>query len=150
MNPQIAAYILKEDIEEGTVKKIALVLLLVIVCALFASADESNLYVKTLYIEQVYPHSLGYRIDYRRPNSMYLATAYLPQRWFDGGPQSLAKVVFQNDASVPFVNLYWRDGEFDHMVLYVHSSYDHISWGTMQQTEDLSSRFDLDEPEFVF
>lgn len=131
-------------------KRIALVLLVLIACTLALGAQESALYVKTLYIEQVYPHELGYKIDYRRSNSMMLASTYLPIEWFEGGPDSIAKVVYANDNSVPFLNVYWREGEFDHLVLYVHSSYNHLSWGSLPKTEDVASRFDVDEPEFVF
>ena len=130
-------------------KKIALVLLLVFGVTLMLSAAESDFYVQTLYIEKVYPHTLGFKIDYRRPTSMLLASAYLPMEWF-GGPGSLAKIVYVNDASVPFVNIYWKAGEFHHLVLYVHSSYQHISWGSLAQTQNMASRFEIDEPEFAF
>ncbi len=130
-------------------KKIALVLLLMIGITLILSAAESDLYVKTLYIEKVYPHELGYKIEYRRSNSMFLATAYLPLEWF-GRSDGPARIVYANDNSVPFVNIYWRNGEFDHLVLFVHESFRHISWGTLRQTEGVASKFDLDEPEFVF
>lgn len=130
-------------------KRIALVLLLMIGFTLFLSAAESEYYVKTLYIQKVYSHSLGYKIEYRRSNSMYLAQAYLPLEWF-GSPDSPAKLVYANDNSVPFINIYWKNGVFDHLVLFVHQSFQHLSWGTLQQTEDIAARFDLDEPEFVF
>ena len=130
-------------------KRIALVLLLMIGVSLILGAVESDFYVKTLYIEKVYRHELGYKIEYRRSNSMYLATAYLPLEWF-GRSDSQARIAYANDNSVPFVNIYWKDGEFHHLVLFVHESPHHISWGTLRQTEGVASKFDLDEPEFVF
>ncbi len=130
-------------------KRIALVLLLMIGVSLILGAVESDFYVKTLYIEKVYRHELGYKIEYRRSNSMYLATAYLPLEWF-GRSDSDARIVYAKDNSVPFVNIYWRDGEFDHLVLFVHEDFRHISWGTLRHTEGVASKFDLDEPEFVF
>ena len=130
-------------------KKIVLVLLLMIGVTLILSAVDSDYYVKTLYIEKVYPHELGYKIEYRRSNSMYLAEAYLPLDWF-GSPDSPAKIVYANDNSVPFVNVYWKNAEFHHLVLFVHSSYQDLSWGTLQKTDEVASRFDIDEPAFVF
>ncbi|MEE8441514.1 MAG: hypothetical protein V3S41_07325 [Spirochaetia bacterium] len=130
-------------------KKIALVLLLMIGFTLILGAVESDYYVKTLYIEKIYPHVLGFKIEYRRSNSIYLAEAYLPLEWF-GRPDSPARIVYANDNSVPFVNIYWKNGEFHHLVLFVHESPQHISWGSLAQTEGVANRFDIDEPEFVF
>ena len=130
-------------------KKIALLLLLMIGFTLILSAAESDFYVKTLYIEKVYPHALGYKIEYRDPNSMYLGAAYLPLEWF-GRPDSPARLVYARDTSVPFVNVYWKNGEFHHLVLFVHESLQHISWGSLAQTAGVADRFDIDEPGFVF
>ena len=130
-------------------RKTALVLLFLLGFTLVLSAAESEFYVKTLYIEKVYPHELGYKIEYRRSNSMYLAEAYLPLAWF-GRPDSPARLVYANDSSVPFVNIYWKNGEFHHLVLYVNSNYDDISWGALAKTEAVASRFDIEQPEFVF
>ena len=130
-------------------KKLALVLLLVFGVTLVLSATESDFYVQTLYVEKVYPHALGFKIEYRRPTSMLLAASYLPIEWF-GKPDSPAKIVYANDNTVPFVNVYWRNGEFHHFVLYVHPSHNHISWESLGQSEDISARFDIDEPDFSF
>jgi hypothetical protein len=131
------------------VKRVALVLLLLIGVSMFVAAAESEFYVKTLYIEKVYPHELGYKIEYRRPNSIFLAEAYLPLEWF-GRPDSPARLVYADDPSVPFINVFWRDGEFDHLVLYVHSSYQDLSWGSLEKSAEVAARFDIDEPEFQF
>jgi len=116
---------------------------------LMLSAVESDYYVKTLYIEKIFPHELGYKIEYRRSNSIYLAEAYLPLSWF-GRPDSPARLVYANDNSVPFVNVYWKNGEFHHLVLFVHVSFRHLSWGTLAKTEEIANEFDIDEPVFVF
>ena len=130
-------------------KKLALILLLVCAASMMAAAQEPNLYVQTLYIEKVYPTTLGYRIDYRLPSSLLLATAYLPIEWF-GGPSSMARIVYQQDRSVPFINVFWRDAEISHVVLYVHRDFNHLSWGSLQSTDDLRARFDLERPTFRF
>ena len=85
-------------------KKIALVLLILIGATMIASAQESELYVTTLYIEKIYPTSLGYRIDYRRPSSLLLATSYLPLDMF-GSPDSIGKLLYAQDNAVPFITL---------------------------------------------
>lgn len=134
-------------------KKVAFFLVLVIGVSVFASAqatnDESELYVTTLYVEKVYPSTLGYRIDYRRQSSLLLATSYLPLDWF-GGPDAIGKLVYADDRAVPFVNVFWRDGEISHFVLYVDRNINALSWGSLPTTEGLESRFDLESPEFTF
>lgn len=130
-------------------KKLALVLLLVIVAGMALSAQEANLYVTTLYIEKVYPHELGYKIEYRRPNSLYLAEAYLPLTWF-GGPDSLVNLIYENNQSVPFLHIYWEGTEVHHMTLFVHPNYQDLSWGTLSQTRGIADEFDIETPEFAF
>lgn len=130
-------------------KKVALVLLLVIAAATVATAQEARLYVKTLYIEKIYPHELGYKIEYRRPNALYLAEAYLPLKWFSG-PDSIAKLVYENNQTVPFLNIYFDGTTIDHMTLFVHPSYHDLSWGRLPPSADVADRFNIDEPEFTF
>lgn len=130
-------------------RKVALVLVLVFAISMFAAAQESELYVTTLYIEKIYPSTLGYRIDYRRLSSLMLSTSYLPLDWF-GGPEAIAKLVYANDRSVPFINIFWREGEISHMVLYVDRNVNALSWGSFRSTEGLADRFAIDEPQFQF
>jgi hypothetical protein len=136
------------------VKKVALVLLLVFAVSMFAAtqdaAQESDLYVSTLYIEKVYATTLGYRIDYRRQSSLLLATSYLPLEWF-GGPGSLARLVYSNtDGAVPFINVFWENGEISHVVLYVDRNVNDLSWGSMELTDAIRAEFDVDQPQFTF
>lgn len=132
-------------------KKVALVLLLVVLAAMVAPAQaaDADIYVVTLYIEQVYATSFGYRIDYRRPNSLMMATAYLPLDWF-GGTDSVARLVYSDDRAIPFINVFFEDGEISHVVLYVHRSQNHLSWGTIPNPENLAANFELEQPEFQF
>lgn len=130
-------------------KKIALVLILVLTATVFASARESDLYVKTLYVERVYVTSLGYRIDYRTESSLVLRTSYLPLEWF-GGPGAQARIASIQDNTVPYVQVFWDETEFSHFVLYVHRNQDHPSWGNLQITPAMESAFQVDEPTFRF
>ncbi len=132
-------------------KKIALALVVFLLggLVLTASVRESSLYVRTVYIERVYPTRFGYRIDYRRESSLLLATSYIPLDWF-GGPDARAKLVRVNDRSVPFMKVYWDDREFSHLVLYVHSNINDLSWGTMRPTDNLQALFDIDELDLVY
>jgi hypothetical protein len=131
------------------VRKFALVLLLLIVLGVLVSAQESNMYVRTVYIERIHPSAWGYRIDYRRSNSIYMATAYIPLEWF-GGPTANARLVYADDRAVPFMTVYWEDGEFHHLVLVVPRHFSHTAWAPQMYDERLESRFAEAEPEFEF
>jgi hypothetical protein len=131
------------------VKKIALALILLFVATVFVSARESDLYVKTLYIERVYVTTLGYRIDYRTESSLVLRSSYLPLEWF-GGPGAQARLATIEDSTVPYVQVFWDETEFSHFVLYVHRNPEHLSWGNLQMTPAIESAFEVDEPTFRF
>ncbi len=130
-------------------KKLALVLLIVFAVSMVAATQEPSIYATTLYVEKVYPTTFGYRIDYRRQNSLMLATSYLPLEWF-GGAAAKARLVYADDLAVPFINIFWRDAEITHVVLYVQRNMNHLSWGRLPQSDDLQARFDLEAPEFQF
>lgn len=130
-------------------KQIGLILLLVFAVSAFAAAQDTEIYVTTLYIEKVYASTLGYRIDYRRPSSLLLATSYLPLEWF-GGPASTAQLVYADDNAVPFINIFYEDAAISHVVLYVKRNMSDLSWGSLAATDGLEGRFDVAEPEFAF
>jgi hypothetical protein len=131
------------------VKKIALILLLVTVLGGLAAAQESesHMYARTVFIERIYPSTDGYRIDYRRSNSIYMASAYIPIDWF-GGPGADARLVFSDDRAAPFMTVYWLDGEFHHLVLVVRRERGHISWGPHLDADLYASRFESADTEF--
>ena len=130
-------------------RKTALALLILLVAAAVVASQDSSVYVRTIYVERVYPSRYGYKIEYRRMSSSRLAESYLPITWF-GGAGSSARIVYAEDNSVPFMNVYWKDGEFSHLVLYVHRNVSHLSWGRLMTENDLERRFALDEPDLQY
>jgi len=38
--------------------------------------------------------------------------------------------------------VYYRNGEFSHVRLYVHRSAAHMTWGVLPQNADITSRFE--------
>ncbi|MFW5690082.1 MAG: hypothetical protein ACOC1U_10975 [Spirochaetota bacterium] len=130
-------------------KKFALLLLLVTAASMTLAAQDTDIYATTLYVERVYPTTMGYRVDYRRQSSLMLATSYLPLEWF-GGVDALARLVYADGDAVPFVNIFWEDGELSHFVLYVKRNVNDLTWGTLELTDDMRARFDVESPEFHF
>lgn len=128
-------------------KRIAIVLCLLVVLGGFLRAqsqtgNESSLFVKTIYVERVYPHQLGYMVTYVG-SDLQLQRLYIPIEWF-GNAAGKAEIVYGTDRAFPYLDIYWEDGEFSHLRLYVQRSLDHITWGAISQTEDWSDEFEVD------
>ena len=125
----------------------ALVILFALVC-FAASAQQSaerKAYSKTVAIAKVYPHSLGYRILYFRSDMQY-GEMYVPGSWFKFGAAGKVAVVWGSTAEFPYFTIYYLDGKFDRIVLYLHSNMKDPTWGTLPAGIDLSAQFDVQEP----
>lgn len=126
------------------VKRAVLFGLVIALMALVAAplfAERPQHYVKTVFIERVYTHSLGYRVEYNRSN-FRLGRVYIPYAWF--APAGKAEIVFANSRSVPYMNVVYRDGEFSHVRLYVHRNQGHPSWVSLRDSEEVRQRFNTD------
>lgn len=109
---------------------------------------ESSYFVKTLTVVRVFPHHQGFVVRYAT-SSGDVATTYLPLRWFNE-PAGRAEIIYGHDASYPYLQVYWNDGEFSHVRLFVRESYDDPTWGAIRGTPDLAANFDVDAPELRF
>ena len=114
-------------------------LMSVVVAPLFAERPQS--YVKTVFIERIHTHSLGYRVDYNRSN-FRLGQVYIPYRWFTPGGQ--AEIIYANSRSAPYMVVVYLDGEFSHVRLYVHRNQGHPSWISLPDNEEVRRQFDTD------
>lgn len=124
-----------------------LVILAALACsAVFAqqTADRS-VYAKSVRIARVYPHGLGYRIIYLKSTLEY-AEMYVPTAWFSFGGGGKANVIWGESAEFPYFTVYWVDGKFDRILLYLHSNMHHVSWGTLPPGIDLARQFNVQEP----
>jgi hypothetical protein len=115
---------------------------------LFAFAEESDMFVKTMPITKVYTHRLGFKVLYLK-NDLDFAEFYVPLEWFDsaGGKGVIVRGV---DPSYPYFSIFWKAGKFHSVKLYVHKDLQHESWGSLTLSPDISEKFDIDEPEFEF
>lgn len=123
------------------------VLFAMLVCfAAFAQQDDDrDVYVKTVRIARVYPHGLGYRILYFKSTLEY-AEMYVPTTWFSFAGGGKANVIWGEGAEFPYFSIYWVDGTFDRILLYLHSNMHDVTWGTLPTGMDLTSQFSVQEP----
>ncbi|MCK4541664.1 MAG: hypothetical protein KAU17_05460 [Spirochaetales bacterium] len=129
-------------------KIIGLALLLLFIGGMALYADESDLYVKTVQISRIYTLRDGYRIIYMKSNNTFSVT-YFPIEWFrtSGGK---GEIVYGRDDCFPYFSVFWENGTFHHIRLYVHSDPNHQSWGVMPTGFDSTGKFDVEAPVLEF
>jgi hypothetical protein len=134
----------------GTVsmRRTAVIAVLVVLVCSAAFAQQTtgqNVYVKSVRIARIYPHPLGYRILYFTSRMQY-AEMYVPMSWFSFSGTGKANVVWGNSAEFPYFSIYYVNGAFDRILLYLHSNMHDVSWGTLPVGIDLSREFNVQEP----
>ena len=110
--------------------------------------NESYLYPKQIYIAKIYPHQLGYRIDYFRDDNT-IGTLYAPISWFEGSAPK-AKLGYGTGPCYPFMIAYYKEGKIDHINIYVFQDLAHLSWGYLSDELDLTDEFNVEEPVLTF
>jgi hypothetical protein len=125
----------------------AIVVLAVLACtAAFAQQDAGkDVYVKSVRIARVYPNGLGYRILYLKSTLEY-AEMYVPTAWLSFAGDSKANVIWGSSDEFPYLSIYYVNGKFDRILLFLHSNMHDVSWGTLPPGIDLSSQFNVQEP----
>ena len=127
---------------------------LVLVCLLFLCivfglfAAESDMYVHTARIVKVYNHNLGFRVVYAK-ESLDLGVLYIPLDWF-GGTDAKAEVAYGAEPSYPYLSVFWENGEFHHIRLYLHRNKNHSTWDELESTPEVIERFDVETFEADF
>jgi hypothetical protein len=112
------------------------------------SAAESAYYSKTVPVAKIVSHELGYKVTYLT-NKFEPRTIYLPMEWLyqtgsyrteDGFVR--AEVVRGFGEQYPYMQLFWKDGKFHHLRLFVVDNYSDRSWGTVGDPVSLAAQFD--------
>lgn len=132
---------------------VILAVLIATVGAFSASAQEettqrSGFGAVTVYLQRVYPHRQGFKVTYNRTD-LYPAEAYIPADWFVASA-GRAELIETSNRSVPYMTVFYRDGAFDFVRLYVHPSRSHVSWGALPDGTDLSEEFGIETLEIQY
>jgi hypothetical protein len=102
--------------------------------------NESEYYYKNISLERIYPYRNGYVVQYRK--GVQMAQAYLPMEWFSSSAGRGEIITLPKGTAWPSLTVYYKNGEFSHVRLYVHHSASHQTWGTVPQTVNIDSRFE--------
>ena len=135
-------------------KAAILIIAFTAICVFGAFAVESDYYARTIRIEQVYPHKLGYKLLYAT-GQLTFATTSLPQKWFSQasapkGEMARGQTVWGNDPSYPYMIVFWKNGKFSHVRLFLRSNLHDLSYGVIDPREDPTESFNVDDISLEF
>jgi hypothetical protein len=102
---------------------------------------DSEYYYVNMTLEKVYPYRKGYVIIYRKGMLQY-GRAYLPAEWFTDADSKGEIIVLPRGNTWPSLTVYYRNGQFSHVRLYVHRWPNHPSWGNIPQYMNIDDQFD--------
>lgn len=124
-----------------------LTVLLFLVFSGLLFAEDSEYFVKSVPIAKVYTHNLGYRIVYQK-SDLNFGVFYVPNRWLtmsDSGTEAPKAELFTGiTPAYPYFSIFWKNGEFSHIRIYLHRSLSHISYGDLENPADFNDEFDID------
>jgi len=124
-------------------KIIIALFLLALVSPIFAQNDPDRLprvYYINVPIERIIPTVDGYIIQYRSASAV-IATIGIPIGWFTDAAGRAHRIQLPAGRSWPTMSVFFSDGEFSHVRIYVHRSRAHQTWGNIPQGTDVSRFF---------
>ena len=126
----------------------AAVLLFVTSVPSFAQQTDTtypkDVYYKVVPLMKVWSHQLGYVVQFFNSKSK-VVDVYVPLTWFNKGINSKADIVYGNEPGYPYMSIFWADGKFDHVTLYVESDAHSSTWGVLTPAQDLTNQFNVQE-----
>jgi hypothetical protein len=102
--------------------------------------EQPGVYVISAPILKILSHPEGYKVLYMRNSDMKVDEFYVPYRWLSkaGGK---AEIIFGGDPSYPYFSVFYRDGKFDFVRLYVMENVQDLTWGILRKTEASNAAF---------
>jgi hypothetical protein len=101
---------------------------------------ESKHYYVRVDLEKIYPYRKGYIVQYRK-GANQMSRTYIPYEWFTtaAGKGSLVTV---EGTAWPSMTVFYNEGKFDRVALYVHRSKGHATWGSVPLTVNVDDKFE--------
>ena len=121
-------------------KIIVVLILLAIVSPVFAQNDSGDMYYQNVAIEKIYFSGPGYIIQYRKGINE-LGTIGVPYAWFTEAGGKAEILHLPSGANWPSMSVFYRDGEFSYVRLYVHRWKGHPTWAVAPMGADVSRFF---------
>ena len=105
------------------------------------SVDESEYYYVNVPIEKIYRHHLGYIVMYQRAYSQ-MQRVYIPYEWLNEPTGKADQINLSSGNVWPSLTIFYKDGEWSHLRLYVSRYPSHITWGVAPFDSNLDQYFE--------
>ena len=117
-------------------------LVLLTISAVSGFAEDPDMFVKTMPITRIYTHKLGFKVVYLKTD-MNFGEFYVPIQWFDatGGKGVMLRGI---DPAYPYFSIFWQNGEFHSIKLYVIDHLGDESWAPLPITPETAKHFEID------
>ncbi|MDR1858080.1 MAG: hypothetical protein LBQ69_01270 [Treponema sp.] len=102
---------------------------------------SSEFYYVSVTVEKVWPYRAGYIVQYRKGPYSY-GRVYLPMDWFTDAASKGEIINLPPGTSWPTLSVYYKNGEFSHVRLYVHRMRTHQTWGNVPLNVNIDSEFE--------
>jgi len=102
---------------------------------------DSEYYYVNITLEKIFPYRKGYVVQYKK-NIFQYGRIYLPANWFTDSDSKGEIITLPAGQAWPSLSVYYRNGSFSHVRLYVHRLASHSSWGSIPQSVNLDDQFD--------
>ena len=112
-----------------------------------AQENETDYFYKSVPIVKILLHSAGYKIVYRKGN-MELDNFYVPSIWFVAGGK--AEIIYGSDRSYPYCSIFFREGKFDFIRIFVREDMADPTWGILKARVDTKKNFEIEEINLEF
>jgi len=110
--------------------------------------EQPDLYYVNVPVERIYFAGMGYVVQYRKSTTQ-IGTLGIPYTWFTDPASKAELVKLPKGPNWPNMTIFYRDGNFSHIRLYVHREKSHQTWGLTPQGSDVSRHFQ-DQSSFKF
>jgi hypothetical protein len=101
---------------------------------------ESEYYYVNVTLEKIFPYTKGYVVEYRKSFGQY-GRIYLPAEWFTDASSRGEILTLPSGQAWPSLTVYYRNGSFSHVRLYVHRWASHPSWGNIPLGVNIDDQF---------
>jgi hypothetical protein len=101
---------------------------------------QSEFYYVNVSLERIFPHRAGYIVQYRTGLSR-ITTAYLPAAWFTDAASKGEILYLPQGTSWPSLSVFYENGVFSHVRLFVHRMASHETWGNVPQNARIDHLF---------
>jgi hypothetical protein len=101
---------------------------------------SSEYFYENVTLEKIYPSRLGYILQYRKGVNG-IGRVYIPNEWFTDAASKAELISLPRGKNWPSMTVFYKEGEFSHLRLYVHRWKGHQTWGNVPLNVDLEPYF---------